>query len=120
MFNAFRFPYSDFNKLNLDWVMSKLPVDITAKCSVSESIDVTEFYACKFGDMVFIYIKGQALEDIASGDTIITLPVKSKFLQGFFDFAYMGPAEYTILTQNGFTTGDQFYCSFIAVTQGDE
>ena len=120
MFNAFRFPYSDFNKLNLDWCMSKLPVDITQKCSVIDEMGAESFYVCKFGDLVFVYVMGTTQDDISVSENIIKLPVQSKFLQGFYDFAYMEDGSYDIKSQNGFSNGDPYWCSFIAVTQGDE
>lgn len=75
MFNSY--PYTDFNKVNLDWIMRKLPVDISNKIVMSEKVTVNSFKAIKAGELLFITFGFVANRAINANEVIMRLPANT-------------------------------------------
>ena len=88
MFDYNEYPHTDFNKINLDWILSGLPIDITDKITIPVIETVTEFFAIKIGPLVHIHALIYPTQQLPDSTVVLVLPFNAKGNQIFGGLRY--------------------------------
>lgn len=126
MFNFHFYPYSSFNEVNLNWIMTKLPIDISENVVPSGYVDVRTFKAVKIGPVIEIYLHGAATHLIAAGTPIMSLPENAAINQYLTMSGnqtrqvYTSPGSPDIVAQTDIAEGQQFWGVLTVFVEEDE
>lgn len=74
MFNGFRFPYTDFNKINLDWVMKHLPIECKLTEADNSKAAFVGYTAVLMGEYLLADVHMFAFDTLSANTPLFTLP----------------------------------------------
>lgn len=70
------YPHTGYGQINLDWILSMLPVDITSKLVIAGNVQPLQLWAIKTGNVVHIHALLQAKEELPYGTIVLQLPAE--------------------------------------------
>lgn len=78
MFDRYRFPYSDFNKVNLDWIMKHLPIECELTAVDSDVVTLVNYNAVLLGEYLFADVHLYAPNPVSVNTALFTLPYNAE------------------------------------------
>lgn len=70
------YPHTGYGQINLDWILSMLPRDVTRTLVVPDNIRPIQLWAIKTGNAVHIHALLWAETEIPSGTVVLQLPAE--------------------------------------------
>lgn len=77
MFSGSRFPYSDFNKVNLDWCMRHLPIDCKLTEVDNSKAAFIQYTAVLMGEYILADIQMFLFDTLPTNTGLFTIPFKA-------------------------------------------